>query len=135
MPRVSGKNHCRNGPTSAHTFKTILVSIHFFFHVQSLLRCPFTTYFNNLILLKFSYFRLFRALFQYLPLRDSPNENPHLELTLHGDFPLCLEYNQYCLAGGLFNYCLIFNNIQHLFKTFLRLYPGPWYVLCSLFVF
>uniref|UniRef100_A0A7I4YDB5 Variant SH3 domain protein n=1 Tax=Haemonchus contortus TaxID=6289 RepID=A0A7I4YDB5_HAECO len=26
--------------------------------------------------------RVFRALFQYLPLRDSPNENPQLELTL-----------------------------------------------------
>ncbi|VDM99387.1 unnamed protein product [Thelazia callipaeda] len=26
--------------------------------------------------------RLFRALFQYIPIRDSPNENPHLELPL-----------------------------------------------------
>ncbi|KAI6188109.1 hypothetical protein M3Y98_00318600 [Aphelenchoides besseyi] len=33
--------------------------------------------------------RLFRALFQYIPLRDSPNENPHLELPLHaGDYVL-----------------------------------------------
>ncbi|KAE9552726.1 hypothetical protein FO519_004043 [Halicephalobus sp. NKZ332] len=33
--------------------------------------------------------RLFRALFQYIPLRDSPNENPHLELPLQtGDYIL-----------------------------------------------
>ncbi|KAI1721230.1 variant SH3 domain-containing protein [Ditylenchus destructor] len=33
--------------------------------------------------------RLFRALFQYIPLRDSPNDNPHLELTLQaGDYVL-----------------------------------------------
>lgn len=33
--------------------------------------------------------RLFRALFQYLPLRDSPNENPQLELPLQpGDLIL-----------------------------------------------
>lgn len=35
------------------------------------------------------FFRLFRALFQYIPLRDSPNENPHLELALApGDYIL-----------------------------------------------
>ncbi|KAI6176928.1 hypothetical protein M3Y97_00851700 [Aphelenchoides bicaudatus] len=33
--------------------------------------------------------RLFRALYQYIPLRDSPNEQPHLELTIHaGDYIL-----------------------------------------------
>lgn len=33
--------------------------------------------------------RVFRALFQYLPLRDSPNENPQLELALQpGDILL-----------------------------------------------
>ncbi|EFO16182.2 hypothetical protein LOAG_12326 [Loa loa] len=33
--------------------------------------------------------RLFRALFQYLPIRDSPNENPQLELPLQaGDYIL-----------------------------------------------
>lgn len=35
------------------------------------------------------FFRLFRALFQYIPIRDSPNENPHLELPLQsGDYVL-----------------------------------------------
>ncbi|CEF67982.1 SH3 domain and Fibronectin, type III domain and Variant SH3 domain and Immunoglobulin-like fold domain-containing protein [Strongyloides ratti] len=33
--------------------------------------------------------RVFQALFQYIPLRDSPNENPHLELALQpGDYIL-----------------------------------------------
>ncbi|CAD5221140.1 unnamed protein product [Bursaphelenchus xylophilus] len=33
--------------------------------------------------------RLFRVLFQYIPLRDSPNDNPHLELPLQaGDYLL-----------------------------------------------
>uniref|UniRef100_A0A0N5A5C3 RIMS-binding protein 2 n=1 Tax=Parastrongyloides trichosuri TaxID=131310 RepID=A0A0N5A5C3_PARTI len=33
--------------------------------------------------------RVFQALFQYIPLRDSPNENPHLELALQpGDYLL-----------------------------------------------
>lgn len=35
------------------------------------------------------FYRLFRALFQYIPLRDSPNDNPHLELALQaGDYVL-----------------------------------------------